>query len=76
MLSLSLQNADASTAVLGTPQVIFLERLRAAEGVLIAAIHTWLPAPTFADLTAESLHDASLHAVLLRFTDQLSDIGH
>ncbi|MHA7209645.1 GntR family transcriptional regulator [Arthrobacter sp. MDT1-65] len=64
VLSLSLQEADASTAILGTPQVLFLERLRTADGVPIAVIHTWLPAPTFADLTAESLHDASLHAVL------------
>jgi GntR family transcriptional regulator len=64
VLALSVQDADASTAVLGTPQVISLERLRTADGVPIAVIHTWLPAPTFADLTAESLHNASLHAVL------------
>ena len=64
VLSLSLQTADTSTAVLGTPQVLFLERLRTADGVPIAVIHTWLPTPTFADLTADELHDASLHAVL------------
>ncbi|MPY12085.1 GntR family transcriptional regulator [Arthrobacter bussei] len=64
VLSLTVQDADASTAVLGTPQVLFLERLRAADGVPIAVIHTWLPAPTFTNLTAEALHDASLHAVL------------
>jgi GntR family transcriptional regulator len=64
VLSLSVQDADASTAVLGTPQVISLERLRTADGVPIAVIHTWLPAPAFADLTAESLQDASLQAVL------------
>lgn len=64
VLSLSVQDADASTAVLGTPQVLSLERLRTADGVPIAVIHTWLPAPAFADLTAESLQDASLHAVL------------
>ncbi|PPB48024.1 GntR family transcriptional regulator [Arthrobacter pityocampae] len=64
VLSLTVQDADASTAVLGTPQVLALERLRTADGVPIAVIHTWLPAPTFADMTAESLHDASLHAVL------------
>jgi len=32
--------------------------------VPIAVIHTWLPCPTFSDLTAEDLHDGSLHAVL------------
>ncbi|MHA7239593.1 GntR family transcriptional regulator [Arthrobacter sp. TMS1-12-1] len=64
VLSLSLQDADASTALLGTQQVLSLERLRTADGVPIAVIHTWLPAPTFADLTAEDLRDASLHAVL------------
>ncbi|MFJ6001688.1 UTRA domain-containing protein [Arthrobacter sp. NPDC092385] len=35
-----------------------------SDGVPIAVIHLWLPAPTFACLTAEELHDASLHAVL------------
>lgn len=64
VLSLTLQDADASTAVLGTNQVLALERLRTADGEPIAVIHTWLPAPAFADLTAESLRDASLHAVL------------
>ncbi|MBG6183066.1 GntR family transcriptional regulator [Arthrobacter sp. CAN_A214] len=64
VLSLSVQDADASTAVLGTPQVLSLERLRTADGVPIAVIHTWLPVPAFADLTAESLQNASLHAVL------------
>ncbi|MFJ6001690.1 GntR family transcriptional regulator [Arthrobacter sp. NPDC092385] len=64
VLSLTLQDADASTAVLGTPQVLALERLRTADGEPIAVIHTWLPVPVFADLTAESLRDASLHAVL------------
>ena len=64
VLSLTLQDADASTAVLGTPQVLFLERLRTADGVPIAVIHTWLPAPAFSGLTAEELRNASLHAVL------------
>jgi GntR family transcriptional regulator len=64
VLSLSLQDADASTAVLRTPQVLLLERLRTADGVPIAVIHTWLPAPAFSGLTADELHDASLHAVL------------
>jgi GntR family transcriptional regulator len=64
VLSLTIQEADASTAVLGTPQVLAIERLRTADGVPIAVIHTWLPAPAFSDLTAEDLHNASLHAVL------------
>ncbi len=64
VLSLTVQDADGSTAVLGTPQVLSLERLRSADGVPIAVIHTWLPFPLFASLTAEDLHDASLHAVL------------
>ncbi|MDQ0733766.1 GntR family transcriptional regulator [Arthrobacter agilis] len=64
VLSLTLQDADASTAVLGSDQVLALERLRTADGVPIAVIHTWLPAPTFSDLTAEELRDASLHATL------------
>jgi GntR family transcriptional regulator len=64
VLSLTVQDADASTAALGTPQVLALERLRTADGVPIAVIHTWLPAPTFSSLSREDLHDASLHAVL------------
>ncbi|WP_170068214.1 GntR family transcriptional regulator [Arthrobacter ruber] len=64
VLSLTVRDADASTAVLGTPQVLALERLRTADGVPIAVIHTWLPVPAFTSLTAEDLHDASLHAVL------------
>ncbi|MUK01314.1 UTRA domain-containing protein [Vibrio cholerae] len=64
VLSLTVRDADASTAVLGTDQVLALERLRTADGVPIAVIHTWLPAPTFSPLAAEDLHDASLHAVL------------
>ncbi len=64
VLSLTAQNADASTAVLGTKQVLSLERLRTADGVPIAVIHTWLPSPTFSGPTADELHDASLHAVL------------
>ncbi len=64
VLSLTLQDADSSTAVLGTSQVLSLERLRTADGVPIAVIHTWLPAPVFSDLTAEDLRNASLHAVL------------
>ncbi|MDN4612304.1 GntR family transcriptional regulator [Arthrobacter burdickii] len=64
VLSLTVQDADASTAVLGTPQVLSLERLRTADGVPIAVIHTSLPAPAFSGLTAEDLRDASLHAVL------------
>jgi GntR family transcriptional regulator len=64
VLSLTARDADASTAVLGTDQVLALERLRTADGVPIAVIHTWLPAPTFSSLAAEDLHDASLHAVL------------
>ncbi|MHA7209658.1 GntR family transcriptional regulator [Arthrobacter sp. MDT1-65] len=63
VLSLALQDADASTEILGTPQVLALARLRTADGVPIAVIHTWLPAP-LAGLTAEDLHNASLHAVL------------
>lgn len=62
VLALSLQGADASTAILGTPQVLALERLRSADHVPIAVIHPWLPVPTFADLTAEDLHDASVRA--------------
>ncbi|OUM41092.1 GntR family transcriptional regulator [Arthrobacter sedimenti] len=64
VLSLTVQDADASTAVLGTPQVLSLERLRTADGVPIAVIHTSLPAPAFASLATEDLRDASLHAVL------------
>ncbi|TYC97978.1 GntR family transcriptional regulator [Arthrobacter echini] len=64
VLSLAVQDGDASTAVLGTDQVLALERLRTADGVPIAVIHTWLPVPAFSSLTAEDLHDASLHAVL------------
>ncbi|MHA7280540.1 GntR family transcriptional regulator [Arthrobacter sp. MDT2-2] len=64
VLSLVVQDADASTAVLGTPQVLALERVRTADGVPIAVIHTWLPAPAFSSLAAEDLRDASLHAVL------------
>jgi GntR family transcriptional regulator len=64
VLSLAVQDADASTAVLGTPQVLALERLRTADGVPIAVIHTWLPAPIFSELTAENLTNESLHAVL------------
>ncbi len=64
VLSLTVRDADASTEVLGTEQVLALERLRTADGVPIAVIHTWLPVPAFSTLTAEDLHDASLHAVL------------
>jgi GntR family transcriptional regulator len=64
VMFLTVQDADASTAVLGTDRVLALERVRTADGVPIAVIHTWLSAPAFAGLTAESLQDASLHAVL------------
>ncbi|WP_298254703.1 GntR family transcriptional regulator [uncultured Arthrobacter sp.] len=64
VLSMTVQDTDASTAVLGTDRVLTLERLRTADGVPIAVIHTWLPVPAFSSLTAEDLHDASLHAVL------------
>ncbi|MBG6183068.1 DNA-binding GntR family transcriptional regulator [Arthrobacter sp. CAN_A214] len=41
-----------------------LERVRMADSVPLAVIHTWLPAPSFSKLTAEALRNASHHAVL------------
>lgn len=64
VLSFAVQPADAVTAVLGTSQVLSVERLRSADGVPIAVIHTWLPLPRFSPLTAGDLTDASLHAVM------------
>ncbi|MCC3295967.1 GntR family transcriptional regulator [Arthrobacter sp. zg-Y411] len=66
VLRLSVQQSDAATSVLGTAQVISIERLRTADGVPIAVIHTWLPLPQFASLTAADLTNASLHEVMGR----------
>lgn len=64
VLSMAVQDADAATEILGTPQVLALQRLRRVDGAPIAVIHTWLPVPAYSELTAEDLTDASLHAVL------------
>ncbi|KAD3514960.1 UTRA domain-containing protein [Arthrobacter yangruifuii] len=64
VLSLSVQESNAATSVLESPQVLAIERLRTADGVHIAVIHTWLPLPQFASLTAADLTDSSLHAVM------------
>ncbi|WP_181036351.1 GntR family transcriptional regulator [Arthrobacter sp. B1805] len=47
-------------------QVLSLRRLRTADGVPIAVIHSLLPASTFAEQTAGSLHEPSLRAALGR----------
>ena len=64
VLAFSVQDSDAANAVLGTEQVLSIERLRTADGVPIAVIHTWLPLPQFSALTAANLKDASLHSVM------------
>ncbi|WP_159615202.1 GntR family transcriptional regulator [Arthrobacter zhaoguopingii] len=66
VLSLSVQPAQGIAAALGTAEVLALERLRSIDGTPIAVIHTWLPLPLCASLTADELTDASLHAALRR----------
>lgn len=62
--SFSVQPAQGIAAALGTPEVLAIERLRSVEGAPIALIHTWLPLPLCATLTAGELQDTSLHSVL------------
>jgi GntR family transcriptional regulator len=66
VLSLSVQPAHGIAAALGTSEVLALERLRSIDGTPIAVIHTWLPLPLCASLTADELTNASLHATLRR----------
>ncbi|WP_158587803.1 GntR family transcriptional regulator [Clavibacter lycopersici] len=54
----------AAEQALGTPEVHALRRLRSAGGEPIALIHTWLPGRIAAELSADQLTDASLHALL------------
>ncbi|BBE21847.1 hypothetical protein MN0502_07300 [Arthrobacter sp. MN05-02] len=53
--------------------MLSLRRLRSADGVPIVVIHARLPASTFAEQTADSLHEPSLRAVLgLHFGVQIN----
>lgn len=64
VLGFEVEPARAATAVLGTPEVLALKRLRSVDGSPIALIHTWLPLPLCAGLKREDLHNASLHGAL------------
>lgn len=60
----SVEPARGASTVLGTPEVLSIERLRSVDGSPIALIHTWLPLPLCSELTPDDLTNASLHGVL------------
>lgn len=64
MLSLSHGRNAVAEAALAVTDVTQLRRLRSVDNEPIALIETWLPARFAAGLTAETLTDSSLHAVL------------
>ena len=64
VLSLVVETDDRAAKALGTADLVSLRRRRSVEGEAIALIHTWLPRALAGSLTAEELHNASLHATL------------
>lgn len=64
ILALGQERNPRAEAALGVPEVLAVRRLRSVANEPIALIHTWLPLPLSATLTAEELTNASLHAVM------------
>jgi len=62
VLSLEPERDAVAETALGVSEVVGLRRLRSAAGEPVALIHTWLPRPLAAGLTADELTDTSLHA--------------
>lgn len=65
ILELGPEPASEANGVLGSSQVLRMQRLRSADDEPLALIETWLP-EEFGGLTAEELTDASLHATIRR----------
>ncbi|RNE64236.1 GntR family transcriptional regulator [Cryobacterium tepidiphilum] len=64
IVDLGPERNSRAEAQLGVSRVLALRRIRSVAGEPIALIHTWLPLPLAAALTADELTDASLHAVM------------
>lgn len=64
VIGFDVEPGRGAVKALGTAEVLALKRLRSVDGSPIALIHTWLPLPLCAEITAEDLHNASLHGVM------------
>lgn len=53
-------------AFFGTDNTLVLERLRGVDNEPLAFVRTWLPLDRLPGLSAEHLHDASLHRILIQ----------
>lgn len=64
VLLLKTERAPRSLPMLGGQEAVRLERLRSLDGLPVAFIRTWLPLALGEGLTAQALHNASLHETL------------